>query len=252
MNYTDLWPLIQADLLACLQADAFFAGRPGVLIEPGSPEQVLTAKVNAALAQGTDGKCGAGFLVLPIEEAHDDHANLPLGPLKMPVRVQFVENVVVNRGPRGTGIPIRVYAARAEKVLKLYWPVFLAKGLRPQNPVISEFTPERDENLRVGQLNFEAEEDDNTQLIKLPRPQITPNDGQGNGGAHPQTVTITAGGGATAIYYTLDNSHPWSGNPAATLYTSPFNVSTACLVRARAFAAGVLYLGSDTAAVSFV
>ena len=250
MNYTDLWPLIQRDLLACLQADAFLAGLPGMLIEPGAPEATVQAAVTKVLGPQPNGRSGAGYLVLPVEQAFDDNPNLPLGPLKMPVTIQFVENVVVNRGPRGTNIPIRVYAARAEKVLKLYWPVFLGKPFKPRHPVITEFTPQRDETLRVGQLNFETEEDDNTQVLKLPRPNLQPNDGQGNSGAHPQTVTITCPG-STAIYYTLDNSHPWSGNPAAVLYSAPFTVAAAGLVRARGFAAGVQYLGSDTAAVSF-
>jgi hypothetical protein len=250
MNYSDLWPLIQQDVLGCLSSDAFLAGLPGVVIEPGATESVVNAAVTKALGPQANGRSGAGYLVLPVEQATDDNANMPLGPLKMPVTIQFVENVIVNNGPRGTGIPIRVYAARAAKVLKLYWPVFLGKPFKPRNPVITEFTPQRDENLRVGQLNFETEEDDNTQLLKLPRPNIQPNDGQGNGGAPPQTVTITCAG-ATAIYYTLDNSHPWSGNPTAALYSGPFPVSAAGMVRARGFAAGVQYIGSDTASVSF-
>jgi hypothetical protein len=250
MNYTDLWPLIQADILGCLQADAFLAGRPGVLVEPGSTEAVVAAKVTAVVGAGADGKFGAGFLVLPIESAEDENANLPQGPLKLPITIQFVENVAVNRGPRGTGVPVRVYAMRAEKVLKLYTPVLLTQALTPANPVITQFTRGRDENLRVGQVDFRASEADAAPLIKLPRPQILPNDGQGNGGAHPQTVTVSCPG-ATAIYYTLDNSHPWGGNPAAVLYTAPFTMANAGLVRARGFAAGVQSLGSDTAAVSY-
>ena len=250
MNYTDLWPIIQADILGCLSADSFLAARPGVLIEPGATEAVISAKVANALGVGTDGHAGVGFLVLPIESAEDENASLPQGPLKLPITIQFVENVIVNHGPRGTGIPIRVYAARAAKLLKLYTPVLLTQQLTPANPVITQFTPDRDDTLRIGQVNFRASEADNTALIKLPRPQITPNDGQGNGGAHPQTVTITCAG-ATAIYYSLDNSHPWSGNPTAILYSAPFTVSAAGLVRARAFAVGPQYLGSDTAAVNF-
>ena len=250
MQYTDLWPLIQGDILGVLQADAFLAARPGILVEPGATEAVLAAKTTAALGAGADGKFGAGYLVLPIESAEDDNANLPQGPLKLTITVQFVENVVVNHGPRGTGVPLRVYAARAAKVLKLYTPVGLAQGLVPASPVIAPFKPGPDANLRGARVNFLTSEADGAPLSKLPRPQITPNDGQGNGGAHPQTVTITCAG-ATAIYYTTDNSHPWSGNPTATLYAGPFTMSQAGLVRARGFASGAQYLGSDTAGVSF-
>ena len=250
MQYTDLWPLIQADILGCLQADAFLAARPGVLVEPGATEAVLAAKTTAALAAGADGKFGAGYLVLPIESAEDEYVNLPQGPLKLPITVQLVENVVVNHGPRGTGVPLRVYAARMAKVLKLYTPVGFTQALTPGNPVIAHFTMGADTNLRGGRVSFYASEADAVPLIKLPRPQITPNDGEGNGGAAPQTVSISCAG-ATAIYYTLDNSHPWSGNATAVLYTGPFTVATGGPVRARGFAAGVQYLGSDTAAVNF-
>ncbi len=250
MQYTDLWPLIQRDILGCLQADAFLAARPGVLVEPGSTGAVLEAKTTAALGAGADGKLGAGYLVLPMETAEDDNANLPQGPLKLPVTVQFVENVLVNNGPRGTGVPLRVYAARAEKVLKLYTPVGFTQALVPANPVIAHFTSDQDANLRMGRVSFRATEADGTPLNKLPRPVITPNDGQGNGGGHPQTVTIMCPG-ATAIYYTLDYSHPWAGNPTAVLYSAPFSMTTAGMVRARGFAAGAQFIGSDTAAVAF-
>lgn len=250
MQYTDLWPVIQQDIWGCLQADAFLAGRPGVLVEPGATAAVLAEKTTAALGAGADGTFGAGYLVLPIESAEDENANLPQGPLKLPITVQFVENVVVNHGPRGTGVPLRVYAARAEKVLKLYTPVGLTQALVPGNPVIAPLTPGADANLRGVRVSFFASEADAVPLVRLPRPQILPNDGQGNGGTHPQTVTITCSG-AAAIYYTVDGSHPWSGNPAATRYAGPFTVASAGLVRARGFGSGGQALGSDTAGVNF-
>ena len=147
-------------------------------------------------------------------------------------------------------VPLRVYAARAEKVLKLYTPVGFTQALVPANPVIAHFTSDQDANLRMGRVSFRATEADGTPLNKLPRPVITPNDGQGNGGGHPQTVTIMCPG-ATAIYYTLDYSHPWAGNPTAVLYSAPFSMTTAGMVRARGFAAGAQFIGSDTAAVAF-
>ena len=250
MQYTDLWPLIQADILGCLQADAFLAARPGVLVEPGATEEVVLGKITAAVGPGTDGRLGAGFLVLPIESAEDENANLPLGPLRLPITIQLVENVTVNQGPHGTRIPIRVYAMRAARVLKLYTPVRLTQPLTAANPVLTQFTRGREGTLRVGQVNFRASEADAAPLLKLPRPQIRPDDGQGNGGAVPQTATVTCPG-ATTIYYTLDGSHPWSGNPAATVYTVPVAVTQPCLFRARAFGMGLNTIASDTAAISF-
>lgn len=57
-------------------------------------------------------------------------------------------------------------------------------------------------------------------------------------GAGPQLVTITCGDAGASIYYTLDGSAPTSGNPAATLYTVPFNVPAGSTVRSGAEVAG--------------
>ena len=50
MQYTDLWPLIQQDILAVLQADAFLANIPGVAIQPGSTGSVVAAAIDKARA----------------------------------------------------------------------------------------------------------------------------------------------------------------------------------------------------------
>lgn len=242
---TDLWPLIQEDILGVLLADEFIGNRNGVAVEPGDVESTLSAKVQRAIGAGKDGKVGCGFLVLPIEEAADENANVPGGPLKLTIIVQFVENVVLNRGPRGTMTPIRIFVSRAEKILKLYTPVNLTQNLVPVNPVINEFTPARDENLRIGQLKFTASEADDTPLQRLGRPAISV-----TGSALPYVVAVVQQA-ANEIYYTLDGSHPWNGNATAILYTDPVTVTEPCLFRARAFARvdnALTNIASDTAA----
>jgi hypothetical protein len=58
-------------------------------------------------------------------------------------------------------------------------------------------------------------------------------------GTHPVTVTLTCATAGAAIYYTIDGSYPGSINPTATLYTTPFSVSTAATtVRAAAELSG--------------
>lgn len=255
MNYTDLWPLIQQDILGCLQADTLIGTRQGVAVEPGEVEDALDRKVQQALGAGLDGRIGLGFLVLPVEEASDDNANLPGGPLQLTILVQFVENVVMNRGPRGTQLPCRVWTAVAEKLLKLYTPVGLTQCLVPSRPTIYEFTPDRDANLRVGQLKFTALEADFGPFRRVSRPQIavtgpvipanTPNSYQLAG---PATVRVICR--ADAIWYTTDGSHPREGNPTATIYTgAPVTITQPCLFRVRAFTRN--QAGSDTAAANF-
>ena len=245
MTYTDLWPLIQQDILAVLSADDFIGTRAGLAVEPGDVESVINSKLAKALGAGKDGRLGVGFLVLPIERAEDENPSMPGGPRKLTVTIQFVENVTINQSATGTKTPIRIFAARAEKILKLYTPVGLTQSLVPATPVISEFTDNTNKNLRVGQVEFFAHEADDAPMQRLNRPQIVV-----AGSAYPFTITVTQAQ-ASAIYYTLDGSHPWEGNAAAVLYAGPVTVTQACLFRARAFGNSDAQLGSDTAAKTF-
>ena len=134
---------------------------------------------------------------------------------------------------------------RCVKVLKLYTPVGLTSNLIPGRPTISQFTPDRDEDLRVGEVVFTAMEADFNIMQRLGRPQLTQ-----AGAGYPYTVTVTQSA-ASAIYYTVDGSHPWPNNPTASLYSGPVTVNQACLFRARAFGSGDSQLASDTAALNF-
>lgn len=259
LKYQDLWPLLQADICGVLQSDEIIGPRAGVLVEPGDQQSVLDVKIAKALGTGSDGKSGVGFLVLPIERAEDEDPANPFGPFKLSIVVQFVENVTVNRGAVGTGIPIRIYAARAAKILKLYTPVGFTSNLVAARPVVSEFTDDSNKSLRVGQVEFTALEADAMPLMRVSRPQIAVAGATLVGAAtnpptyqlttgSPATVTVTAPG-ATEIWYTVDGSHPAKSSPTATLYSVPVQVTDAGLFRARAFAPPMI--GSDTAAVNF-
>jgi hypothetical protein len=254
---TDLWPLLQADILGVLQADAFLGTRAGVLVEPGDIDSVIHQKLAKIVGPGLDGKNGVGFLVLPIEKAVDENPSLPGGPLTLTISIQWVENVLLNQSNSGTHTPIRVYAAETGRILKLYTPVGLTQNLVPSRPVISEFTDDTQKNLRVGLVEFTAVEADFKPFIRLQRPQISVSGGAGPAGpASPlsyqltgtASVSVTALAGAT-IYYTTDGSHPYQGNAAAQIYSAPVVISTPCLFRARAFAPN--FTASDTAAANF-
>ena len=256
MRYLDLWPLIQKDILGAMQADSFLGTRQGVLVEPGDVDSVLNVKQAQAVGAGLDGKNGVGFLVLPIECAEDDNASVPGGPLTLTIRIQWVENVVINQSPTGTQTPIRVYAAWTEKLLKLYTPVGLTQSLVPARPVISEFTSDTTQQLRMGMVEFTAVEADFEPFNRVSRPVISVSgsvvpspsmagDYQLTG---PATVSVSAPG-ADTIFYTTDGSHPYEGNAQATPYTQPVAITGPGLFRARAFARHSA--GSDTAAVNF-
>jgi hypothetical protein len=174
MKYQDLWPLIQKDILGLIQADDFLGTRPGVLIEPGDVDSVIQMKINRAIGPGLDGKSGVGFLVLPIERADDDNANMPGGPLKLTIIVEWCENVLINNSQVGTGYPIRAYAAACEKLMKLYTPVGLTQNLVPARPTISEFSdPTASTPTRIGRVEFTAMEADFKPFVRVNRPQIS-------------------------------------------------------------------------------
>ena len=246
MQYTDLWPAIQADILGVLKADAFIGARPGIAVEPGDIQSVIDMKITKMIGQGSDNKVGAGFLVLPIERAEDEDISSPLSPLKLTITIDFVENVTLNQSDSGTQKPIRIYAARAARLLKLYTPVGFTQSLVAQNPVISEFTDDKNKALRVGRIEFLAREADGIPLVRLNRPNI-----QVSGSALPYVVTVSQPV-ADRVYYTLDGSHPYDGNPQAILYSGPVTVTDGGMFRARAFgpAGDFNTIGSDTAAVT--
>lgn len=258
IQYQDLWPLLQADINNLLQADDLIGSRPGVIVEPGEPESNINAKLARVVGVGVDGKLGVGYLTLPIERAVDENPNLPGGPLKLTLTVDFVENVIINQSANGTKIPIRIYAARASKILKLYTPVGFTQSLIPANPVISEFTDDKNKTLRVGRVEFTAYEADDAPMRRLDRPQITVSGNvtqlsdiryQITGPSVTLAITQAA---AAQIFYTLDGSHPFARNTAATLYTGPVAITGPCLFRCRAFGTGDQQLASDTAAKNFV
>jgi hypothetical protein len=260
MTYQNLWPLIQNDILGALQADDFIGARPGRIVEPGDIQSVINEKLARVAAAGADGKNGVGFLVLPIERAEDSNASLPGGPLTLTIRIQWVENAILNQSANGTQTPIRVYAAWTEKILKLYTPVGLTQSLVPAHPVISEFTDNTQKNLRVGLVEFTAVEADFQPFLRVNRPQISvwsaggspasPSSPNSYQLAGPATVTVNAPDADPGqVFYTTDGSHPYAGNATAQIYTGPVTITQPCLFRARAFARNKA--GSDTAAANF-
>lgn len=255
-TFPNFWQLIQQDILGAIQADTFLGTRMGVAVEPGDVTSVINTKIAKVIGAGLDGTNGVGFLVLPIEKADDDNASLPGGPLKLTISIQWLENVIINNSLNGTQVPIRVWAAQTEKILKLYTPVGLTQSLVPARPVISEFTDDTNKSLRVGMVEFTAVEADFTLFTRTSRPQITvngsvqasafsPNNYQLTGTA---SAAVTAAAGAT-VYYTMDGTHPYQGNATAQIYSGPVAITQPCLFRVRAFVLN--QTASDTAAANF-
>jgi hypothetical protein len=252
MIYTDLYRLIEQDILAMLQSDPVLGVLPGEVCEPGDVASILTDRVLKVTGVGSDGKIGMGYLVLAIENLLDPDPEVPFGALRIPVTVQFVENVVLNRGPNGRNLPLRSAAAYAQKLLKTYWAQNLTTDLAPEKNAIVLFTPDRDDTLRVCQLNFFTFEADPNLLQDLATPMLTtdhPIDPTPGNNVYPFRVTVSASQ-VGSVYWTTDGSHPWSGNPAAQLWNgNTIQVNGPCLLRVRSFANG--YIGSKISSLWF-
>jgi hypothetical protein len=253
MKYTDLYQLIEQDVFGFLASDPIMGQRAGAVIEPGSVASAIQKAVTKAIGAGVDGKVGIGWLVLPIEDLIDADPEVTFGPLKLPICVQIVENTLLNQGPHGPKLPIRVLAAYAEKILKAYSAQNLTTDLIPEKNAISLFTPDKDDhpNMRVCQINLFTYESDPVAFTQVSSPYLTPDHTLGN--AYPYFVTIAAPD-ADEVWWTVDGSNPWAGTKAiqtsATLWDgNPVPVTGQCLFRARGFAAGEV--GSKCSSIYF-
>lgn len=255
MIYTDNFKKFEDDIFGVLAADPVMGQRGGARIEPGAPVSVVAAAVEKAVGVGKDGKVGLGWCVLPIEELIDDEPQVEFGPFKIPIFVDIVENVLLNQGPRGPKIPIRMLAAYAQKILKPYAAQNFFTDLVPENSAVILFTKHDDENLRVCRLRFYAYESDPFPFKQVDSPLLVPDHTVANvAGAnqYPFNVTITDAS-AAEVWFTTDGSHPWSGNPAAKLWDgqSSVAITAPCLLRARGFNDPLQMVGSKCSSIYF-
>jgi hypothetical protein len=255
VKYTDNFDRIEADIFGYLQSDPLMGARAGVRIEPGAPVSVVATKVSKAIGAGTDGKVGLGYCVLPIEDLIDDQPETEFGPLRLPIMVDIVENVLLNAGQRGPQIPIRWLAAYAQKILKCYSAVNLITDNIPEREAISVFTKHDDDNLRVCRIKFHTYESDPVLFQQVSSPGLTPNTAVSSTpgvNQYPMSVTFTPFE-AAEIWFTTDGSHPWSGNAAATKWdgATPVAIAGPCLFRARGFNTPAGLLGSKSSSIYF-
>lgn len=229
----------QLDLAARLQAAAFFANVPVLILRPRA---ALTAaqiqdQINAALGALTAQNGQAGLcatVLMPVLGTQRQELPGPYLHLKCTVRLQ--ENVLVNMGTNGTQIPCEDAAIAVAQILHLWTPGGTAGILRAAPETI---TPQPALDGKVTYDVVLESELDLPCLPKEPQPFISNDAG---------TISITCADPDAAIYYTVDGTSPWPGNatyPAtATLYTEPFAApAPGTLIRAAAFTSGKL--GSD-------
>lgn len=229
MSAIDTTTALQADLEARCNAEPYFADVVVVSVQPQDLEAELDQKL-AALA-GKGGKRGLAILVLPVEDQHEELPEVQFAPLTLHIGFQVVEWVLLNRAAGGTEKPGRKIVRRLRDLFAHYTPVGLVHGLVPAAQCIKRVTPAK-RNRLAWEVSFTAREADEEPLQKVARPTFT---------RAANTVQLACATAGAAIYYTTDDSHPWSGNPAATLYSAPVAIPPAGLtLRAGAFQSGAI------------
>lgn len=228
---------LQADLVARARADEFIGSVTVLDQRKGQIENEIAGALG--LLTETAGKLGACVILLaPIGDVV--YADAPGGPLEMEVTFRVLEDPVLNMDVAGGTLKsAEELAVRIVRVFQHYHPQGLAATLAAKKPTI---VPVGDPMARVAyEVRFMTVED-GSDFDKVSTPALSVEEG-----AAPQTVTITCATAEAQIYYTLDGTHPWSGN--GTLYTAPVAVEAAGILRAAAFKTGVV--ASDVAAGIF-
>jgi hypothetical protein len=209
---------IQQEIADRLLADPFFAMIP-VLVE--TPRDLTFELQSGVAAAGTYG-------VVQVPQAAVSTSNAP-GPIFDPVEfaVRFRENVPVSTGPHALEV-----AETALALLHLYRPPTFNEVIyaAPQ-ALLRVIEP----NVVTYEVRVRTQACAAYAVPQLDAPVMA-----SAGTQSPQTVTLTSDAPGAAIFYTLDGSQPAPRGPSAVLYSAPFAIASASLLRARVWLAGSL------------
>lgn len=231
----------QLEIAARLEADEYFADIQVFVERQGD----LAGKLDEALKglRRKNGKVGAAVMV-GVVRADVENPDVPGPWFNLTFcDVTAFENVLLNTSATGTGKACVDIAARINRVVHHYLPgglggpiVATQEAIRPLGEV------------RSGVIAYKSRFRLNPDLEQIPRvatPVFDPPSDE-----TPTTITLSCATPGAAIYYTLNESYPWAGNPDAIPYSAPISLSAAARVRATAFLAG--RPASDTAVGVFV
>jgi len=214
---------IQEEIAARLNAESYFSDIT-IITER---EADLETAINKALklVATKDGKIGVAVVVGEFF-GDVDSENVP-GPhfSQSGTAVTIFENPLFNNGDAGTGKAAVDIAVKVAQVLHHYYAGGIAQTLLVSGKKAVEPLGSLREGETAYRVNVQCPLDAEI-LDKVLTPTISP-----AGGAVPQEVTLACATAEASIYYTLDQSYPWSGNANATLYAAPFNVTAAAVLR---------------------
>jgi hypothetical protein len=214
----------QDDFFARLSLDSFFAEISVLEQRKG----VTESDVEVALSTLNEkaGKIGAVVIVL-MPDLVPTEPDAPGPEYRVRSTVQVITQALFNESATGTQKSAEQIAQRVRQLLHRFGTgagVFSFAGMEP----IAQDAGKVSYGVTFTRL---ARDED---LPRCGTPLIDPDEG-----AAPQLVTLTCATAGASLYSTTDGSYPSSANDAATLYTAPFNVATACTLRVAAEKAGM-------------
>lgn len=230
--------LMQADVAARLAADEYFSDITVLLETQGDIQNGIDRALKVLTSKG--GKIGVAAVVATVN-ANVDSPNLQ-GPLfnDSSMEVVIFENPTFNDGDNGTGKPAVDIAVRVLQIIHHYIPAGLGTTVLAAPDALRSMG-----EVQPGTIAYRAKvlfQADGQVRGKVVTPTISP-----TSGSAPQEVTLACPTAAALIYYTLDGTYPAAGN--GTLYTVPFTVSEAALLRVVAHKSGSV--ASNAAAVEY-
>lgn len=238
-NYNPI-ALFQEELAARLSADEYFSDITVLTERTADLENTIDRALKVLTKK--DGKFGVA-VVVGLFTSDADLPNVP-GPelSNAATRVTVYEHVLFNGQAAGTGKAAVDVAMRVARVLHHY----LAGGVAQTVLVTGKdvIIPVPQAQLEPGIMAYQVRIESNVDGGSIAK--VAPVTLGLAGGVAPLTCTLTCATSGAAIYYTTDYSYPWSGNTNAHLYSAPFSIAAACLLRAVAHKTGMV--ASDAAA----
>ncbi len=218
----------QQDLTARCLADPYFADITVLTDRIADIDAQVTKAVATLNAQ--DGKKPGACVIVLQPVANYANINAVAGPMDTLFTFLVLENPPLNHLDNGgSGKHALHLCRRLVDLFAVYQPLLLVTVLTPQKPCI---VPASDPLAPVAyEVRFGAREAGGRAISKVALPEINITEGP------PELFNVSLGCATpdVDIYYTIDGTHPWRGNPTATKFTVPFAPAFTCLIRACAF-----------------
>jgi hypothetical protein len=225
----------QIDIAARLAADDGFAAIPVLIQRKGVTESDIELALSTLNEKS--GRMGALAVVL-MPTLEPESPESPGPRYRILATIQVIEQPLFNLGATGTGYSAETIAERVRQLLHHCnlgrGSVWTFAGMEPIEMEGGKIAY----GVRFGRLAGDGFGD------RLPAPTIT------SSGSGPVMATLSCADAAAELWYTLDGSYPWSGNPQTTLYSDPIAIAEPATLRAIAYRAACQASNTATATIS--